>query len=160
MITGTSNYDEVPEVRCQYAAAIAKLTSPNSMIANYQKSSVTFAGLRVLTRTARTIAARAVAMIDKYRLEHLRRESGEKGELARWVIQLQKDLDDARRKEAEIERLKGQVIHVVLPMMVPPAVIQDMKARRVEHALCLKCNEGARGLLRLCLQCAITGCSR
>jgi hypothetical protein len=29
-------------------------------------------------------------MIDKYRLEHLRRESGEKGELARWVIQLQK----------------------------------------------------------------------
>lgn len=68
-------------------------------------------------------------MIDKYRLEHLRRESGEKGELARWVIQLQKDLDDAHRKEA---------------------VIQDMKARRVEHALCLKCNEGARGGCSAC----------
>ncbi len=51
---------------------------------------------------------------------------------------------------AEIERLKGQMIHVVLPMMVPPAVIQDMKARRVEHALCLKCNEGTRGGCSAC----------
>lgn len=37
-------------------------------------------------------------MIDKYLLEDLRREPGEKGELARWVIELQKDLDDERRK--------------------------------------------------------------
>lgn len=37
-------------------------------------------------------------MIDKYRLEDLRRESGEKGELARWVIQLQVELDRERRK--------------------------------------------------------------
>ncbi|MDK6380000.1 hypothetical protein [Citrobacter freundii] len=37
-------------------------------------------------------------MIDKYRLEDMRRESGEKGELARWVIQLQTDLDSERRK--------------------------------------------------------------
>lgn len=37
-------------------------------------------------------------MIDKYRLDDLRLESGEKGELARWVIQLQKDLDSERRK--------------------------------------------------------------
>ena len=37
-------------------------------------------------------------MIDKYRLDDLRLESGEKGELARWVIQLQKDLDYERRK--------------------------------------------------------------
>ncbi|EOV6167502.1 hypothetical protein ACN93P_002383 [Citrobacter freundii] len=37
-------------------------------------------------------------MIDKYRLENMRRESGEKGELARWVIQLQTDLDSERRK--------------------------------------------------------------
>lgn len=37
-------------------------------------------------------------MIDKYRLDHLRLESGEKGELARWVIQLQTDLDRERRK--------------------------------------------------------------
>lgn len=37
-------------------------------------------------------------MIDKYRLDDLRLESGEKGELARWVIQLQRDLDYERRK--------------------------------------------------------------
>lgn len=37
-------------------------------------------------------------MIDKYRLDDLRLESGEKGELARWVIQLQTDLDSERRK--------------------------------------------------------------
>lgn len=37
-------------------------------------------------------------MIDKYRLEDLRVESCEKGELARWVIQLQTDLDSERRK--------------------------------------------------------------
>lgn len=39
-------------------------------------------------------------MIDKYRLEDMRRESGEKGELARWVIQLQADLDREIRKSA------------------------------------------------------------
>ena len=38
-------------------------------------------------------------MIDKYRLDDLRLESGEKGELARWVIQLQRDLDSERRKD-------------------------------------------------------------
>lgn len=37
-------------------------------------------------------------MIDKYRLDDLRLESSEKGELARWVIQLQTDLDSERRK--------------------------------------------------------------
>ncbi|HBL7061394.1 TPA: hypothetical protein LSI07_000208 [Klebsiella oxytoca] len=37
-------------------------------------------------------------MIDKYLLDDLRLESGEKGELARWVIQLQTDLDRERRK--------------------------------------------------------------
>ena len=37
-------------------------------------------------------------MIDKYRLDDLRLESGEKGELARWVIQLQTELDRERRK--------------------------------------------------------------
>lgn len=37
-------------------------------------------------------------MIDKYRLDDLRFESGEKGELARWFIQLQTDLDSERRK--------------------------------------------------------------
>ncbi|MEX5411239.1 hypothetical protein EGT71_01630 [Atlantibacter subterranea] len=42
-------------------------------------------------------------MIDKYRLEELRRDSCEKGDLARWVIQLQKDLDDERRKATALE---------------------------------------------------------
>jgi hypothetical protein len=55
---------------------------------------------------------------------------------------------------AEIERLKQvshvEVIHVVLPMMVPPAVIEGMKAKRVEHQLCLKCNDGARGGCSAC----------
>ncbi|ELS4491563.1 MULTISPECIES: hypothetical protein [Klebsiella pneumoniae complex] len=37
-------------------------------------------------------------MIDKYRLDDLRLESGEKGDLARWVIKLQTDLDRERRK--------------------------------------------------------------
>ncbi|HFE8682103.1 TPA: hypothetical protein ACGAPQ_002313 [Citrobacter farmeri] len=37
-------------------------------------------------------------MIDKYRLDDLRLESGEKGELPSWVIQLQTDLDSERRK--------------------------------------------------------------
>ncbi|HGG8724434.1 TPA: hypothetical protein ACJJY1_001666 [Enterobacter cloacae] len=37
-------------------------------------------------------------MIDKYRLDDLRLESGEKGDLARWVIQLQTELDRERRK--------------------------------------------------------------
>lgn len=66
-------------------------------------SNVTFVGLKAPTRTVRIIAARITAMIDKYRLEELRRDSGEKGDLARWVIQLQKDLDDERRKATALE---------------------------------------------------------
>lgn len=50
-------------------------------------------------------------MIDKYRLDNLRLESGEKGELARWVIQLQIDLDNERRNvvawEAAEKRAAG-----------------------------------------------------
>ncbi|MEB2702206.1 hypothetical protein [Citrobacter koseri] len=45
-------------------------------------------------------------MIDKYRLEDLRRESGEKGELARWVIQLQVELDRERRKGVDSAELQ------------------------------------------------------
>ncbi|WP_321146174.1 hypothetical protein [Providencia alcalifaciens] len=41
--------------------------------------------------------------IDKYRLEELRRLQDEKGELARWVIQLQADLDTSRREKASVE---------------------------------------------------------
>ena len=54
----------------------------------------------LLTQRGGTTAARIIVMIDKYRLENMRRESGEKGELARWVIQLQADLDREIRKSA------------------------------------------------------------
>ena len=54
----------------------------------------------LLTQRGGTTAARITVMIDKYRLEDMRRESGEKGELARWVIQLQADLDREIRKSA------------------------------------------------------------
>ncbi|WP_437887046.1 hypothetical protein [Phytobacter sp. V91] len=53
----------------------------------------------------------------------------------------------------EIAELKKKVIVVAMPMMVPPAVVEGMKALRVEHALCLKCNDGARGG---CSACAYT----
>ncbi|QDL31465.1 hypothetical protein [Serratia liquefaciens] len=39
-------------------------------------------------------------MINKYLLDELRQRSDEKGELARWVIHLQADLDTERRKTA------------------------------------------------------------
>ncbi|HFF9779737.1 hypothetical protein [Serratia marcescens] len=42
-------------------------------------------------------------MIDKYLLEDLSLHSDEKGELARWVIQLQADVDTERRKSASLE---------------------------------------------------------
>lgn len=56
----------------------------------------------------------------------------------------------AMDQAAEIDRLRSQVIHVVMPMMVPPAVIEGMTARRVEHELCLKCNDGARSGCSAC----------
>ncbi|AWC81201.1 hypothetical protein AM377_16615 [Serratia marcescens] len=42
-------------------------------------------------------------MIDKYLLEDLSLRSDEKGELARWVIQLEADVDTERRKSASLE---------------------------------------------------------
>ncbi|MBN5283336.1 hypothetical protein [Serratia ureilytica] len=39
-------------------------------------------------------------MIDKYLLQELGRRNDEKGELARWVIQLEADVDTERRKTA------------------------------------------------------------
>lgn len=73
-----------------------------------------------------------------------------KSDVAWWHEEANEWKKIAMEHAAEIEQLKRQVIHVVMPMMVPPAVIQDMKARRVEHALCLKCNEGARGGCSAC----------
>lgn len=42
-------------------------------------------------------------MIDKYLLQDLGLRNDEKGELARWVIQLQTDVDTERRKSASLE---------------------------------------------------------
>lgn len=52
-------------------------------------------------------------MIDKYRLDDLRLESGEKGELARWVIQLQTDLDSERRKAGNSPDIPDDVLSAV-----------------------------------------------
>ncbi|MDT7446287.1 hypothetical protein [Citrobacter freundii] len=55
-------------------------------------------------------------MIDKYRLEDMRRESGENGELARWVIQLQTDLDNERRKAGNSPVIpNGYVLVPIVP---------------------------------------------
>lgn len=48
-------------------------------------------------------------MIDKYRLDDLRLESGEKGELARWVIQLQIDLDNEHRNVVALEAAEKRI---------------------------------------------------
>nr|WP_078000082.1 hypothetical protein [Edwardsiella tarda] len=48
-------------------------------------------------------------MIDKYRLDDLRLESGEKGELARWIIQLQIDLDNERRNVVALEAAEKRI---------------------------------------------------
>lgn len=88
-----------------------------------------------------------------------------KSDVARWRDEANDWKEIALEHAAEIERLKGQVshvevIHVVLPMMVPPAVIEGMKAKRVEHQLCLKCNDGARGGCSACAYNERSGCSR
>lgn len=73
-------------------------------------------------------------MIDKYRLDDLRLESGEKGELARWVIQLQKDLDYERRKVSAPTALAAKDAEPV--------------AWDYEWASCITC-EGPQGFKRV-----------
>lgn len=53
--------------------------------------------------------------IDKYLLQELSLLRDEKGELARWVIQLQADLDTARREKAAVE---AQLYRATAPMPV------------------------------------------
>lgn len=106
-------------------------------------------------------------MSSKLKQRRLRRL---KSDVAWWRDEANDWKEIALEHAAEIERLKGQVshvevshvevIHVVLPMMVPPAVIEGMKAKRVEHQLCLKCNDGARGGCSACAYNERSGCSR
>ena len=68
-----------------------------------------------------------------------------------WWQQEAADLHARVMEQAtEIEALKKRVIFVAMPLMVPPAVIEGMRAKRVEHELCLKCNDGARGGCSAC----------
>lgn len=53
--------------------------------------------------------------IDKYLLQELSLLRDEKGELARWVLQLQADLDTARREKAAVE---AQPYRATAPMPV------------------------------------------
>lgn len=73
-------------------------TAPPAPVVPDEKRDAISAVMYLLTQRGGTTAVRITAMIDKYRLDDLRLESGEKGELARWVIQLQTDLDSERRK--------------------------------------------------------------
>ncbi|MEY0519891.1 hypothetical protein AB7341_19665, partial [Providencia huaxiensis] len=53
--------------------------------------------------------------IDKYQIQDLSRLRNETGELARWVIQLQTDLDTARREKASVE---AELYRATAPMPV------------------------------------------
>ncbi|HIE5059739.1 TPA: hypothetical protein ACXNFZ_000775 [Serratia marcescens] len=67
-------------------------------------------------------------MIDKYLLEDLSLRRDEKGELARWVIQLQADVDTERRKSASLEsviyardtRIAELEAKLATPVRLPP----------------------------------------
>ena len=86
-------------------------------------------------------------MIDKYRLDDLRLESGEKGELARWVIQLQTDLDSERRKAGNspvigVDLASGpdrtvEVLYFAPPgyVMVPKRLIAENGAKSKQSGL-------------------------
>lgn len=83
-------------------------------------------------------------MIDKYRLDDLRLESGEKGELARWVIQLQTDLDSERRKAGNypvigIDLAAGSDRTVEVRYFAPPGYVMVPK--------CLTAENGAKGVM-------------
>ncbi|MEG8135577.1 hypothetical protein [Escherichia marmotae] len=83
-------------------------------------------------------------MIDKYRLDDLRLESGEKGELARWVIQLQTDLDNERRKAGNypvigIDLAAGPDRTVEVHYFAPPCYVMVPK--------CLTAENGAKSVM-------------
>jgi light-regulated signal transduction histidine kinase (bacteriophytochrome) len=86
-------------------------------------------------------------MIDKYRLDDVRLESGEKGDLARWVIQLQTDLDRERRRGASeraiISRLEmimhGSETDLDLLTVTAQSLVDCCKAGGVMVAVCEVC---------------------
>ncbi|WP_320910247.1 DUF551 domain-containing protein [Citrobacter farmeri] len=75
-------------------------------------------------------------MIDKYRLDDLRLESGEKGELARWVIRLQTDLDSERRKAGNSPVIPDRWIPVSERMPESNGVYFGWDGKRVLEVNC------------------------
>ncbi|EOJ9644513.1 hypothetical protein ACN2VD_004278 [Enterobacter hormaechei] len=86
-------------------------------------------------------------MVSKLKQRRLRRL---KADAAWWKAETQDWKQVAMDSAAEVDRLRSQVIHVVMPMMVPPAIVENMKARRVDHVMCIKCSDGARGGCSAC----------
>ncbi|MET5961432.1 hypothetical protein WIA93_11130 [Citrobacter amalonaticus] len=84
-------------------------------------------------------------MIDKYRLDDLRLESSEKGELARWVIQLQTDLDSKRRK-------------VVAPVVPGGYCIMPLKLTAENGAKGALSGEFHISIQNICQSCGGEGC--
>lgn len=69
-------------------------------------------------------------MIDKYLLEDLSLRRDEKGELARWVIQLQADVDTERRKSASLESViyaRDTCIAELEAKLATPVRLPDMR---------------------------------
>lgn len=79
-------------------------------------------------------------MIDKYRLDDLRLESGEKGELARWVIQLQTELDSERRKAGNSPVIPDGSNHCPCcgKKLRRSCSVEGCSGKRVAHGLCQK----------------------
>lgn len=65
-------------------------------------------------------------MIDKYLLDELSQRSDEKGELARWVLEFQVEVDRERRKSAALEREIYRLQGIVnTPVKLPPLIPDD-----------------------------------
>lgn len=98
-------------------------------------------------------------MIDKYRLDDLRLESGEKGELARWVIQLQTDLDSERRKAGNspvigVDLASGPDRTVEVRYFAPPGYVMVPKRLTAENgAKCLLVGEFSETKFINCTEC-------
>ncbi|WP_353052227.1 hypothetical protein OX886_23460 [Serratia marcescens] len=77
-------------------------------------------------------------MIDKYLLEDLSLRSDEKGELARWVIQLQADVDTERRTSASLESViyarDTRIAELEAKLATPVRLLGEMLPHEWERA--------------------------